>query len=92
MAEARAAGRPELANQSRGRALSPAEDQLADALMAAYAAGALGEEAVAAALMAKGITRPSSNKVDWTADNIAAELRDLNADLDNAYRQNGFGA
>lgn len=92
MAGARASGRPELANQCRGRALTEAEERLADALMEAYADGANVEEAVAAALAAKGVLRPSSEKPDWTADNLAAELKSLNADLDAAYQENGFGA
>ena len=92
MAEARASGRPELANQCRGRPLSETEDRLADALMAIYAEGATGEEALAAALAAKGVLRPSSQEADWTAANLAAELESLNADLDAAYEDNGFGA
>ena len=92
MAEAQASGRPELAHQSLGRALSEAEDRLADALMAVYAEGAEGEDAVATALVDKGVLRPSSQKADWTAENLAAELQALNADLDTAYQENGFGA
>ena len=92
MAEARASGRPELANQCRGRALSEAEERFADALMAVYSEGAMGEAAVAAALAAKGVLRPSSDKADWTADTLAAELKSLNAGLDAAYQENGFGA
>ena len=42
MAAARAAGRPELAHQSRGRALSRAEDDFAEALMAIYGEGISG--------------------------------------------------
>lgn len=92
MAEAQAAGRPELARQSLGRPLTEEEDLLADALMAIYAEGASGEKSVAAALVARGVIRPSSKRTDWTAENLAAELRRLNASLDGAYRENGFGA
>ena len=92
MAEAQASGRPELAHQSLGRALSDAENSFAEALMAVYAEGASGEEAVAAELVAKGVLRPSSKVSDWTAENLAAELQALNADLDAAYQDNGFGA
>ena len=92
MAEERAAGRPELANQSRGRPLSAVEDRFADALMAIYAEGVTGEAAIAAALAARDVVRPSSDRADWTADNLATELRSLNADLDAAYQENGFGA
>jgi hypothetical protein len=92
MAEAQAEGRPELANQSLGRSLSDTEHQLADALMAIYADGAKSETELAAALATRGISRPTSAKADWTADNIAAELRALCSDLDEAYQNNGFGA
>ena len=92
MAEARAAGRPELAHQSLGRPLSDAEDRLADALMAIYAEGILGEEALANALVERDVPRPSSGKADWTAKALATELKALNAELDVAYQENGFGA
>lgn len=92
MAEARREGRPELANQSRGRQLSHPEQQFADALMAVYAEGASGEAAIAAALAGRGVCRPSSGKADWTAQNLADELQALNADLDAAYALDGFGA
>lgn len=92
MAEARAAGRPELAHQSLGRPLTEDEAVLADALMTIYAEGATGAEAVAAALAAKGVARPSSGQADWTAENLAAELKTLNAEMDAAYQDNGFGA
>lgn len=86
------AGRPELAHQSRGRPLSDSEDAFADALMEIYADGAAGAEAVAAALTQRGVAAPSTGRTDWTADSVAAELGALNADLDKAYMDNGFGA
>ena len=92
MAEERASGRPELAHQSLGRSLSAAEDHLADALMAIYGEGASDEGAIAAALTAKGVARPSSGQPDWTAENLAEALQMLNTDLDAAYQENGFGA
>ena len=49
MDEARISGRPELAHQCRGRELSDTENQFADALMAIYADGTSGEDAIAAA-------------------------------------------
>jgi hypothetical protein len=85
-------GRPELAHQSLGRALSPQEEALADALMEIYAGGASGPEAVAAALAQKGVICPSTGSTEWTADSLARELAALNADLDAAYQENGFGA
>jgi len=92
MAAARAAGRPELAHQGRGRPLSAAEDDFAGALMALYGEGIAGQAELADALAARGVIRPSSGKPDWTAETLAAELRTINADLDAAYLENGFGA
>ncbi|MFK7752254.1 MAG: recombinase-like helix-turn-helix domain-containing protein [Sedimentitalea sp.] len=92
MAQAQAAGRPELAHQSLGRELSASEDQFAGALMAIYGEGISAQKDVATALVARGIVRPSSQTVDWTGENLAAELQALNTDLDDAYRENGFGA
>lgn len=92
MAAARAAGRPELANQSRGRPLTKAEDDLAEALMAIYGQGVTSQAALAEALVARAVIRPSSGRPDWTAETLAAELKALNADLDAAYLENGFGA
>lgn len=92
MAEAVATGRPELATQSLGRSLTEAEDRFAEALMAIYAEGVKDETEIAAGLTARDVFRPSSLKVDWTAQTLAAELQALNADLDAAYAQNGFGA
>lgn len=84
-------GRPELPYQSRGRELTAQEEALADALMELYASGVTGPDALAAALAQKGVERPSSGKADWTADSLAQELAALNADLDAAYAENGFG-
>ncbi|NNE80263.1 MAG: hypothetical protein HKN18_08340 [Silicimonas sp.] len=92
MAEAQAAGRPELAHQSLGRALSEDEHALADALMEAYSEGAESQGALAKALTAKGVARPSSGTADWTAKNLGEELKALNTDLDQAYQDHGFGA
>lgn len=92
MAAARAAGRPELANQGRGRELTTPEDDFAEALMAIYGEGITGEAALAEALVARNIARPSSGTPDWTADTLASELKAINADLDAAYLENGFGA
>ncbi len=92
MAAARAAGRPELAHQGRGRPLSKAEEALAEALMAIYGEGIKEQAALAVALASRSVIRPSSGKPDWTADTLAAELRAINADLDSAYLENGFGA
>lgn len=92
MAAARAAGRPELAHQGRGRPLSKAEDAFAEALMAIYGEGIKEQTALAEALVSRSVIRPSSGKSDWTTDTLAAELKAINADLDAAYLENGFGA
>lgn len=86
------AGRPELAHQSLGRPLADPEAAFADALMAIYAEGVSGPEAVAEGLTRMAVPAPSSGRTDWTADSVAKELAALNADLDTAYRENGFGA
>ena len=92
MAEAKAAGRPELAGQSLGRSLSDAESQFADALMSIYEEGTSGADAIAQALLDKDVRRPSTGVSDWTPQILEAELVALNADLDEAYQTNGFGA
>ena len=84
-------GRTDLPNQSRGRELTPQENTLADALMEIYAGGASGPDAVAVGLAERGVVAPSSGKSDWTAESVMQELATLNADLDKAYEENGFG-
>ncbi|WP_224814732.1 recombinase-like helix-turn-helix domain-containing protein [Hasllibacter sp. MH4015] len=92
MAAARVSGRPELAHQGRGRPLTQAEDDFAEALMAIYGDGVQGAPDLAKALAMRNVTRPSSGKADWTADTLEEELKAINADLDQAYAENGFGA
>lgn len=93
MAAARAqSGRPELARQSLGAPMSDGETALATALMEIYASGATDPDDVAAALTARGARGPISGAEDWTADALMAELQALNAKLDAAYEENGFGA
>lgn len=84
-------GRTDLPHQSLGRELTAVEESLADALMEIYATGATGPEAVAAELTERGVVSPSSGKTEWTAKGLARELAALNADLDSAYEENGFG-
>ena len=92
MADAQVAGRPELAHQSLGRALSDNENALAVALMEIYATGTSGPSDVAAALTKSGVAMPSTGDTRWTAEGLAAELKALNDDLDAAYAEDGFGA
>lgn len=89
---ARETGRPALAHQSQGRAITPEEAALAEALSAAYAKGVHDFPAVAEALMRDRIVAPLSRRTDWTEALLAEELAAINADLDAAYEANGYGA
>jgi hypothetical protein len=89
---ARDTGRPALAHQSLGRAITPEEAALAEALSAAYATGMQDFAAVADALTRDKIVAPRSGRTDWTETLLAEELRAINADLDAAYEVNGYGA
>ena len=92
MADAKIAGRPELAHQSLGRALNDQETALSVALMEIYGSGASSPADVAAALSERAVAAPSNGSTDWTTEALAAELTALNKDLDAAYAENGFGA
>lgn len=85
-------GKPELARQCQGRPLTDEETDFAEALMAIYAEGISDQAFVAAALQTREIPMPSSSKTDWSKETLATELQRLNADLDQAYLENGFGA
>lgn len=89
---ARDTSRPQLANQNKGRDMSPAEDALAGALMDIYGAGTHDFAAVATELSARGVAAPVSGRTDWTEALLAEELAAINADLDAAYQANGYGA
>ncbi|MEZ5751821.1 MAG: recombinase-like helix-turn-helix domain-containing protein [Paracoccaceae bacterium] len=93
MAAARAQpGRARLANQSMGRPISAAERTLAEALMAVYATGAKGAEAVARGLAERQVAAPLSGRTDWDAALLEAELSALNQAFDAAYAAHGTGA
>ena len=83
---------PALAHQCRGREIAPAEAALAEALMAIYATGTHDYAAVAAELAAKGVPAPKSGRTDWTEALLAEELAAINAELDAAYAEAGYGA
>lgn len=85
-------GRPALANQCRGRELQPAEDALATALMEIFGSGIQDFATVAAELRNRGVTAPKSGRTDWTLDLLGEELEAINAELDAAYREHGYGA
>lgn len=93
LAEAQAAtGRPELAHQSLGRAVSEAEQALASAMMEIYGAGAASLAEVAEKLTERGLAAPASGNKVWDAASLEAELKAINESLDDAYATNGFGA
>ena len=89
---ARDTSRPALAHQCRGRELTEAEAALAEGLMAAY--GAVGHDfaKVAAELSARGVAAPKSGRTDWDEALLADELKAINAELDAAYAEQGYGA
>lgn len=84
--------RPALAHQCRGRELEPQEAAFATVLMEIYAAGAPDFEAVAAALGERGFAAPCSGRTDWDAALLNEELAKINAALDAAYAEHGYGA
>jgi hypothetical protein len=89
---ARDTSRPALAHQCRGRALAANEAALAEALMEVYGTGTHEFAAVARALAAKGVVAPKSGRTDWSEALLAEELGAINAELDAAYAESGYGA
>lgn len=89
---ARDTSRPALAHQSRGRALSEAEAALATALMEIFGAGVHDFAQVAAELSARKLAAPVSGRTDWSLALLTEELVAINADLDAAYAEHGYGA
>ena len=89
---ARDTSRPALAHQCRGREIEPAEAVLAEALMQVYGTGTHDFAAVAAALAAKNVPAPKSGRTDWTEALLAEELAAIDAELDAAYAETGYGA
>lgn len=86
------AGRADLANQCRGRSLSPAEQALSVALSAVLGTGVTDFALVAAELTQRGVQAPSDGSTHWTRDRLEAELTAINDDLDRAYLETGYGA
>jgi hypothetical protein len=83
---------PRLARQSLSRPLSDTEQGLARALEAVFATGTHDFPAVAAALQASNIARPSGTSEPWTTALLERELAAINAALDAAYIKDGIGA
>ena len=65
---------------------------VAEAMMAIYATGAIGAEAIAKGLSERGVTAPMSGRTDWDEALLADELKAINAELDAAYAEQGYGA
>lgn len=84
--------RPALAHQCRGRDLEPQEAAFAQVLMAVYDEVGHDYDAVAAALKERDFAAPVSGRSDWTADLLHEELAAINASLDAAYAEHGYGA
>ena len=89
---ARDTSRPALAHQSRGRDLTAQEVAFAEALMSVYGTGEHDFAKVAADLAARAVVAPQSGRTDWTEALLAQELSSINADLDAAYAEHGYGA
>ena len=89
---ARDTSRPALAHQSLGRPLNEDEQTLAEAMMTIMSGRAPDFGAVAEALAQRGIRAPVSGRTDWDLELLQAELQALNADLDTAYAEHGYGA
>lgn len=84
--------RPALAWQSLGRKPGGPEIALKDALMQIFATGVHDFGQVAAALAEGAVTAPISGRSDWDEALLAQELAAINADLDAAYQEHGYGA
>ncbi len=83
---------PALRQQSLARPLTAAESALAEALEAIFADGTHAFDAVATALQARGVARPSGAGGPWSVDVLAHELAAVNAALDASYARDGIGA
>jgi hypothetical protein len=83
---------PRLAEQSLSRNLTGLEKALAQALEEVFATGTHDFAAVALALQAKAVARPSGTAGAWTETSLASELTAINASLDAAYAKDGIGA
>lgn len=87
----RAAHHDDLVHQSRGRPLTELEQGLATALERIFATGQHDFDEVAQALQRDGVPRPSGASGGWTTAVLEDELKSINASLDAAYAEHGFG-
>ena len=77
--------------QSRGRALSAQEQGLADALEANFAKGIHDMDAVAEALNDAGLAAPPGEAA-WSGEILIRHIAAINAELDAAHEESGYGA
>ncbi|MFV0383469.1 recombinase-like helix-turn-helix domain-containing protein [Paracoccus sp. (in: a-proteobacteria)] len=89
---ARDTSRPALAHQCRGRALTETELALKDAMMALFAGQDHDFGKLAEGLTARNVVAPVSGRTNWDEALLLAELGQINADLDAAYQERGYGA
>ena len=78
--------------QSRGRPLTEAEAQFADALETLFAESCHDFTQVAAGLTRLGISSPGNGSTSWSVDSLFEELHAINAKLDAAFDEDGYGA
>ena len=89
---ARDTSRPALAHQAQGRPMTEAEAAFAAALMDIYRTGTHDFDAVAAELSRRAVSAPRSGSVEWSVALLESELSGINAELDAAYAEHGYGA
>jgi len=88
---AQAAARP-LDVQSRGRKLNPKEQDFANALETVFNTGVHDMDEVALKLNEAEIISPLDGAGEWTATTLHKVLETINASLDEAHQENGYGA
>jgi hypothetical protein len=81
-----------LETQSRGRELSALEQEFAQALEKIFDQNIHQMEQVAQALSATGTTAPTTGETQWDLKSLERELGAINASLDEAFEENGYGA
>ncbi len=81
-----------LDRQSRGRELTAPEQDFAEALEAVFAQQVHDMAAVAQALERAGVRAPIAGGTHWDVGRLASELAAINASLDAAFKENGYGA
>ena len=88
---ARAVKRP-LDVQSRGRNLSDLENEFADALEKIFTTGISNIADVSKELTVAKVVAPGGGGRIWTVSTLKVELEAINASLDAAHDEDGYGA